>query len=1251
MRTSKLRFELLEDRRVPASVVIPESTFDPEAFGSQISAGLDYNIVGYAYAVNHNGFGLVAAGTGGLYGPDDGRARTSADDDETVFATDTRIEIASVSKIITTVAVLRLLESQGGDLNTLLGTPISTYLPADWTIGPNVNLITIRHLLTHTSGFVEGGPGDPANAIGVNFEGFGNNTLQNLRALVAAGLGAPTRSLPDGSPAYSRSYSNANFSLLAKMVPYMLPDDVRDYLDDVSLNDPGSADTVFGDLYSDYVAENVLAPSGIDNPTMDVTGDYPALGYVFATAESVAGSPQVDQTDVGGAFGWKLSAPELACFMNTVRHTNTVLSDDARELMNNDDFLLGWSPNSISNTDPYVLAPLQDAFGSYYQHNGAGNGFRSQIVMFPGDVEASLVMNSFPPNIPNRFAFMREAYQNAWSGLVIEGDDSDNDFVVRRNADDAGKIDIVVDDVVIASPAVDLLTSLQFRGLGGNDTFFIEDCPETLDLILDGGSGDDTFDFGNAGSVFESVNGNLTVLGGSGDDNLTINDPNGIGSDYSIRGIHNTEITYDGIIGASSYTEGKLFVYDTIETLTLDGNTDPNFIVVSEITSGMTVTLLAGFNDDTIQVSDLDSGVNVVIYGEGGNDTVEVWNIPNGSTVSVIGDQPFQPGGADTLALGHGDLGTVQGLVFYQGNGGTDLLVLDDTGAPVGRAIKFVTGSVDASDGFGGVSYSTQVEMVRLQAGAHDDDVNVESLDFRTDLDLHGNLGSDVFTISEVSHNVDLAQGDVTIHGENGYPRHQDPNSFGPVDKDRLYVFDDLNAAKGNYAIRQDGDFLHGRANKFAGADVAALNVFYDQIEYTELRAGTVGDQILVNGAPRFNEVAVFGGGGKDAIDVEWTPALTNPMYVNAGAGVDTVRVSPTGKTLGALHSPLVVNGGTGAAGEVDRLIVSDALSGNLAPYTLTSTVLSRVGSAGIQYTGLENLSVGLNSQANDIAVTSTAASTSVSIAGFGGDDRLTASNLASAVLFVGGAGVKDVARLVGTGGNDTIAVQGNALTLTGGSLVAAVEGLEVDGAGGMDRMVLRGKAGTDEAFVLRPATKANTGRVTRNPFGAVAYVSVEEMSAEGNVGDLDTLQVNGQTQLNAFFGGSQFDAFNINLDAAGTTVDPFLVLHNGKGETMLTLTEYANVGVPKVNGLLGADVFDVRVSAAGPHGRRVALDGGGQPLMLKGDSLRVHYVKDGATAALIPAAPKNGKITINYAGLLFGISYWDMEDVHLVPG
>jgi hypothetical protein len=45
-----------------------------------------------------------------------------------------------------------------------------------------------------------------------------------------------------------------------------------------------------------------------------------------------------------------------------------------------------------------------------------------------------------------------------------------------------------------------------------------------------------------------------------------------------------------------------------------------------------------------------------------------------------------------------------------------------------------------------------------------------------------------------------------------------------------------------------------------------------------------------------------------------------------------------------------------------------------------------------------------------------------------------------------------------------------------------------------------------------------------------------------------------------------------------------------------------------------------------------------------------MNYVSVGVTAELISTAPKNGEITLSYEGLFLAISYWDTEDVQLLP-
>ncbi|MEM9660241.1 MAG: serine hydrolase domain-containing protein, partial [Planctomycetota bacterium] len=156
--------EPLEDRRMMA-VLTGASTFDPHLMGDNIEFLSNGATVGYGYAINAGGTVNAATGGGGL-------ARTAADSPVRNFSSLTELEVSSVSKTITATAILHKLQSMAGGLDAQLNTLLVDYLPSDWDPGANVQNVTIRHLLTHRSGFLEEG-----NSIGVNFESYSNNNF------------------------------------------------------------------------------------------------------------------------------------------------------------------------------------------------------------------------------------------------------------------------------------------------------------------------------------------------------------------------------------------------------------------------------------------------------------------------------------------------------------------------------------------------------------------------------------------------------------------------------------------------------------------------------------------------------------------------------------------------------------------------------------------------------------------------------------------------------------------------------------------------------------------------------------------------------------------------------------------------------------------------------------------------------------------------------------------------------------------
>ena len=112
---------------------------DVEGFIQGLEQLLNNNAAGYSIGLNKNG-STIASATGGL-------AKWPQDGSE-AWTLDTRMFVASLNKIVTAIAMTRLLVEAGISPDT----PIIGYLPAYWLKGNKVGDITIAHLLAHTSG-------------------------------------------------------------------------------------------------------------------------------------------------------------------------------------------------------------------------------------------------------------------------------------------------------------------------------------------------------------------------------------------------------------------------------------------------------------------------------------------------------------------------------------------------------------------------------------------------------------------------------------------------------------------------------------------------------------------------------------------------------------------------------------------------------------------------------------------------------------------------------------------------------------------------------------------------------------------------------------------------------------------------------------------------------------------------------------------------------------------------------------------
>ena len=149
------------------------------------------------------------------------------------------MHVASLSKIVTAIAMTKLLNDKGMSYDT----PIIDFLPGYWSKGPSVNMITFKQLMTHKSGLA-----------------FGNNSSRSDYEFMKEQIAAGTTHLGQ------YSYQNMNFGLCRILISTIngnIPVDLfRLPFADLIW------DLVTLSAYQAYVKANVFSPSGVTGPTL-----------------------------------------------------------------------------------------------------------------------------------------------------------------------------------------------------------------------------------------------------------------------------------------------------------------------------------------------------------------------------------------------------------------------------------------------------------------------------------------------------------------------------------------------------------------------------------------------------------------------------------------------------------------------------------------------------------------------------------------------------------------------------------------------------------------------------------------------------------------------------------------------------------------------------------------------------------------------------------------------------------------------
>lgn len=305
-----------------ATVMIADSPDDIKACdvkGCISEAKLQANICG-ALSKYSVGYSCQVGGLRPAFG---GQARTAADPPATPMAPDLVTNVASVSKTMTAIGIIQLLTKN----KLSIDSKIAPYLYSDWKEGPNINQLTFKELLTHTSGLGQ------VSTCG------GDVTYSRLETLIASGVMQSNIGKPQ--------YGNCNFALLRELMPALLGQPLTGYPDG-SLRAQQSAS-----LYINYMNVNVFQPVSVPTSACKPpTGTNRILSYPVPAASS-AGTDWGDWTLSCGGGGWVLSGDQIFRVISDLATGNTLLTKLEKQKMFSN--CLGWDCSVRSDCPgPYV---------------------------------------------------------------------------------------------------------------------------------------------------------------------------------------------------------------------------------------------------------------------------------------------------------------------------------------------------------------------------------------------------------------------------------------------------------------------------------------------------------------------------------------------------------------------------------------------------------------------------------------------------------------------------------------------------------------------------------------------------------------------------------------------------------------------------------------------------------------------------------------------------------------------------------
>ena len=398
--------------------------------------------------------------------------------------------------------------------------------------------------------------------------------------------------------------------------------------------------------------------------------------------------------------------------------------------------------------------------------------------------------------------------------VIVNGSAGDDAIKIARNS--AGVITVNGLTAKISIAHADVTgDALTINGFGGNDTIDASALPaNAVNLVLNGGDGDDTI-IGTAGNdtvfggrgndvalmgkgddtfVWNPGDGNDTVEGQAGTDTLLFNganinenigisangsrvlftrdvanitmDLNGVehlqfnargGSDtITVNDLTGTDLSQVGIdlagVSGSQIGDGQ------VDTIIINGTAGNDVINVAESNGVVTVTGLAS----TVTITGFDANDRIVINGLGGDDVITASGLGTAMQLTADGgdgaDVLIGSAGNDTLLGGAGDDVLIGngGLDVLDGGSGANTVIPGSALAPAmasaGSAIAAAASVAQSYDGTSGNDQlSAALSNGKLQISGLAAPVSLDAATSAGNVTLNGLAGDDVIDVSGVS--------------------------------------------------------------------------------------------------------------------------------------------------------------------------------------------------------------------------------------------------------------------------------------------------------------------------------------------------------------------------------------------------------------------------------------------------------------------------------------------------------------------